>query len=431
MRNLEVDASEDPVSSEILLALQLRAANDYFLPKLEYLGCVEVGEAFIPFIPAFISKKTDHINISFTDDSSALAIAFFISKIPTFCPNLECAVLKCLARDPAVIDAVSEMLLSCNQGSLRRFYVDSPLTKEAQKVICRLSELSGLWLVIQARTLLPTLALPNLKTIDVEFEDHLDWLEGFCGATLQRLEQAYFRTKSEKIGDLIGAFESVALSGSYQEALLALGFYTSHSWSPKYSSLLRFKQLKELEIEFPCDDDCSLEVDDNVITTLSQAMPKLELLRLGRDPCQTPTGVTVNGLIGLARRCPHLSTLRVHFQAGSLVKAGTKAVQIAPSEGELVSQRGGCALKNLEVGEIPIPKRSASKIAFILLQIFPRLLKVEYLDSAWEPVAATVQDFRRIGAFVYRVGETHHFVQLSLVMCHQESKISTGPIARR
>ena len=291
-------------------------------------------------------------------------------------------------------------------------------------MICQLPELFELWLVIQARTLLPTLELPNLKIIDVEYETHLDWLEGFCGATLKKLEEAYFRTESEKIGDFLGAFESVAFTGSYQETLRAFGFYTSRSWSPKYSSLLTFKQLKELVIEFSCDDGCSSEVDDNVITTLSQAMPKLETLKLGGDPCQTPTGVTVNGLIGLAYRCPHLSQLRVHFQAGSLADAATNAVQISPSDDELVFQREECALKNLEVGEIPISGRSASKIALILLQIFPRLLKVEYLDSAWETVAATAQDFRRIGAFVHRTGETHHLTQLHFVTCYQEPKLS-------
>ena len=126
-----MDTSKDPVTSEILLALQLRAANNNFLPKLESFECVEAGEAFIPFIPAFFAQKTIGIDISFADDSSALAIAFFISRIPTLCPNLECITLSCLAQDPVVIDAVSEMLLSCNQDSLRMFRVDSPLTEEA------------------------------------------------------------------------------------------------------------------------------------------------------------------------------------------------------------------------------------------------------------------------------------------------------------
>jgi len=71
--------------------------------------------------------------------------------------------------------------------SLRMFRVDSPLTEEARKVICQLPELFELWLVIQARSLLPTLELPNLKIIDVEYGDHLDWLEGFRGETLQKL----------------------------------------------------------------------------------------------------------------------------------------------------------------------------------------------------------------------------------------------------
>ena len=78
--------------------------------------------------------------------------------------------------------------------------------------------------------------------------------------------------------------------------------------------------MKILTIEF-CDNGRS-PVDDNVVTVLAQAMPELEILRLGGMSCTSPTGVTVDALIALASRCLHLSTLRIHFQGNTLANVG-------------------------------------------------------------------------------------------------------------
>ena len=409
MRKLIVDASEDPVTPDILLALQLRAVNDHWLPKLETFECEEAKEGFIPFIPLFLSPLTTEIDIRFDEDTPVVVIASMISRFSTLCPNLECITLHELPRDPVITEAVSEMVLACNRNTLRRFHVDSPLTEEAQQVVYRLPRLFSLWAVIQRPTSLPTVELPNLTRIDLEYDHHLNWLQGFLGVALEKLEIVAFHSESEQIGDFLEAFEAVALTTSVQNTLLELGFYTSRSWNPNYSSLLSFNQLKELEIEFSCNGGCSSRVDDDIIISLAGAMPNLEILQLGKAPCKTPTGVTVNGLIGLACRCPQLSKLRVHFQAISLADAATGVVTSSLSGDEPVARREDCALRVLEVGETHIPMGSASTVAIILLQIFPRLLDVRYSNRKWKAVAKTIKEFRRIRAFVNRSSKhTHH-----------------------
>lgn len=406
MQKLKVNAHNDPVTSEILLALQLRAANEPLLPRLKSFECSAATEAFIPFIPLFLSPQTTNINIAFTEDSPPVAVASIISMLPTLCPNLQCVNMDRLGRDLAITSAVSEMLLTCNKGSLQNFYVDSPLTDEAREVVYRLPNLFGLWVVIEGRTLLPPVALPNLTDIDVQYDDHLDWLQGFREATLENLESVSFRSESIQIGDFLGAFESVALTMSAQNTLSVFRFYTSRSWNPYYSSLLSFKQLKELIIEFACDGGCSSKVNDNVITTLAQAMPKLEILQLGSTPCQTPTGATVYGLIALASRCPHLSKLRIHFRGDSLVSAAMDAATTPLPIKKTDLLREDCALVDLEVGDIPIPPRSNTRVVLMLLQIFPRILNVKYTNPGWKRVAESISDFRRMGAFV-QAGEVH------------------------
>ena len=80
-------------------------------------------------------------------------------------------------------------------------------------------------------------------------------------------------------------------------------------------------------------------------------MPNLELLHLGETPCQTPTGATAKGLAALAYYCPHLSTLRVHFQADTLVPR--PASTVASSDNTTIP-RADCALTNLKVGAMPV-----------------------------------------------------------------------------
>jgi len=406
MRKIMVDASKDSVTSDTLQVLQLRTVNSPWFSGLRAFHCKESTKAFIPFIPSFLSPKTSEINIGFAGTSPTVAVATLISKIPTICRDLVSAVLCPLPKDPVITEAVSEMVLACNRDTLQVFRVDSPLTEEAREVVYQLPRLSSLRAIIQGPTSLPTVTLPNLTSIDVEYDNGLNWLQGFRGATLEKLESVIFRTEANDIGDFLGAFKSVALTTSIKNTLSQFGFGTSRSWNPSYSSLLLFNQLEKIEIQFSCKGGCSSKIDDNIIVSLGQAMPKLEILCLGRTPCAAPTGITVNGLVALACHCPRLSILRIHFQVASLVEAATSATTPLPS-GEPVVRLEDCALTKLEVGKTPIPARSGLTVAHILLHIFPRLLNIKYTNQDWKTVEETIQDFRRIGGFIHRTSKAH------------------------
>ena len=412
MRNLDIPDGSSFVTPDTLLALQLRTVDEPFLPGLETFTCGELAEAFIPFIPLFLSPKTTGIKISFAEGSPAVAVACTISRLPKMCPKVEFIDLQGLGRDSVITDAASEMLLACNRDCLQSFYVDTPLTEEARKALCQLPKLSVLWAVVQGRTILPPVALPSLVAIYLEFEDCLNWLQGFRGATLENLEFVCFRSESRQIGDLLREFENVARKASAQNTLTTFKFKTSRSWNPNYSALLSFKQLTDLDIEFSCRGGCSSMADDSIISTLAQAMPKLETLKLGGGPCATVTGATVNGLIDLASRCPDLFELRIHFQAGTLVDAATSAVTTPSPDDDPDVQLEGCALTELEVGRIPIPAGSASTVALTLLGIFPRMLDVKYVNPEWRKVAEAVKKFRNVRALVHRRGKACRQTQL-------------------
>lgn len=406
MRRLTVDV-DDPVLQN-LAPLQFRAANNPLLPRLKSFDCHYPTDDALPLIPFLLSPQTTEINITFSGRSTVVNVASTIGMIPRHCPNIERITINVQDGDigmtKVAIDAVSEMSLGCDRNSLRVFEVNSPLTEEAREVVYRLPNLSGLRTVIKGRTLLPQVILPNLKDLYVEYDDHLDWLQGFREATFGKLQRASFHPRCPPISDFLRVFAKVALTTSAPKTLSEFRFNAvfhwdpDNYWDPDYYSLLPFKQLKILDMHSKCWGCCSSTVDDHVIKALAQAMPKLEILRLGGTPCKTPTGATVHGLIVLASCCLNLSNLKIHFQAHTLAGA---AIPFRPTDGPVIPQEDR-ALMDLDVGNTPIPVREAKKIAQVLLQIFPRV-RVLYDNEEWKRVKEHMKDFRRAGALVCRL----------------------------
>ena len=110
-------------------------------------------------------------------------------------------------------------------------------------------------------------------------------------------------------------------------------------------------------------------MDDDIIISLAWAMPKLGILELGRELCQTPTGVATKGLVALACGCLHFSKLCIHFRATSLMQAEIGAGVPSPSGDGTVVRREVCGLTDLIGGDIPLPEGSALTAPIALLQI--------------------------------------------------------------
>jgi len=402
-----VNTSEDPVTLDFFFPLQSRAANEPLFPNLRAFECRHAIPASVPLLPSFLSHRTTDIHIGFDTDSPTVMVASMVARLPMLCPDLEYITLKYLRRDPVITEAVSDMALACNRGVLQWFCVDSPLTEEAREVVFQLPNLINLWAVIRGPTLLPSVALPNLVSIDLEYDDRLDWLQGFRGGMLERLETVYFTSISQQIGDFLQEFKSVALTTSIPATLSEFRFQTLQSWNPSYHSLLPFTQLKTLLIEFSCDNHCSSTLDGNILIDLVRAMPKLEILELGGAPCRTRGGATIKGLIALARGCRHLSKLRIHFQTASLVEVAIGVEVPAISNGETVVRWQDCALTDLEVGEIPIPEDTVDMVTMTLLQIFPRLLNINFVERKWESAMKTIRAAKRISTFVQHTSKGH------------------------
>ncbi|KAF9786390.1 hypothetical protein BJ322DRAFT_1108246 [Thelephora terrestris] len=400
MRELELEQPKELIPSNVLSVLQLRTLNEPLLPNLKSLELNKSTADIVPFIPLFLSHMTTNIEIGFADGSSAVMVASMMINLPKLCPHVQSISLSPLPRDPAITNATSEILLNCNLDALRFFHVDSSLTEEARKVVFQLPNLSGLWTVFTEPIPPPEVSLPNLTSLDIEYHHDHAWLEGFHGTTFSKLTEVTFHAEPHEVGAFLEAFEHFALATSASAVLSHFRFHTSLAWSPSYYSLLGFKQLIELVVEFSCDDGCSSWLDDEILITLAQAMPQLEILQLGKAPCQVPSNVTVHGLIALAHHCLKLTKLCVHFQTDSIILALSN--QTVPSAQETHLPREDCALTSLQVGAIPMPQHHTFSVFLVLLRIFPRLLNIEYVDEGWKWVDATIKLTGQIDTFVHR-----------------------------
>ena len=381
------------LSPKVFSVLQLCAVDEPLFPQLETLKLWRVTGEFVPFIPLFLSPGTTAIDIAFERSRlPKVVVASMITTFPTLCPNLQEITLRFLPRNPVIADAVSGMLLASNQGTLRRFCVYSPLT-EAREVVFKLTNLRELSVVIERDISLPPIVLPDLTDISITYDHDHDWLQGFREATIGKLASVTFRPESRPTCDLLEAFESVTLTTTIPATLSTFRFYTLHPWRPNCRALLPFTQLKELVIDFSCDDSCSSTIDDDIITDIARAMPKLEILRLGQAPCRTPAGVTVKGLAALAHYCLNLSTLRIHFQAASFEPRAFSGVTFG---GGPTIPREDCALRELDVGEIPLPEGSTLMVAIILLRIFPRIDFIRHFDNDWRKVMDAIEFSRQL-----------------------------------
>ena len=315
-----------------------------------------------------------------------------ISTFPTLCPNLQDITLKCQLMDPVIAASVSELVLTTNRNALRAFCVDYPLTDEACEVIYKLPYLRKLATVIDEPSS-HTMTLPNLTSIQVTYNDDHDWLQAFSGASLENLDSVTIQSESGSIDDFLEAFKGVALTTSMPATLSEFFFHTSRPWRPSYRSLLPFTQLTCLSVKFSCNSGCSSTIDDDTVTDLARAMPKLNSLHIGHAPCETPADVTTKGLSALARHCPRLSDLCIHFRLASLDPEQIPSPIPADESG---APRIDCALRCLWVGCMPLPEESTLMVTLTLLRIFPQLEDLVYGDDTWEAVADAIYKSKQL-----------------------------------
>ena len=175
-------------SLQVFLVLQSRAFSEPLLPNLKSLTLMSIPENLVSFITLFLSSRTTTVYLGdIGNDVSSAAIASVAKTIPILSPNLRGISLRLKQSDPMITTAVSGMLLTIKGNALQKFDVDSSLTEEAREVICGLPDLCELHTDIGGSSSLPTLVLPNLATIGLDFDRDHGWLQAYAVQSAQKM----------------------------------------------------------------------------------------------------------------------------------------------------------------------------------------------------------------------------------------------------
>ena len=161
-----------------------------------------------------------------------------------------------------------------------------------------------------------------------------------------------------------------------------------------------FRNLVCLTIEAYCDNEddegkCAFEFDDDDITKLAMALPRLRALILG-SPCSENTCATTAAcLLQISVHCIELEKLEIHFNTTNIVD-DLKNISEDPRFQELRSLPR-CTLWCLDVDQIPLDldePAGPEAVAKGMVDIFPSLVHCSGFDEVWDTISGGIARLR-------------------------------------
>ena len=311
-----------------------------------------------------------------------------------------------LEHDPSWEDVSSQLLKRCNPRRLRTYRVDASLSASAISHVIQLPWLESLLLVAVNSSLrfpipLPNLVFPSLRTLHVDSDGDLAWLKLLPESPV--LSEVYVKCTG-RVGQFMETFQLTTAGCGMRKRLRKFSLQGREGFTitPQIIACnLLFENLTSLQLLSDCSTTCRTEnLTDEDIDLLTNAMPSLKILAIGKQPCSVPSKITFKGLYTISRRCTQLESLQIHFNPNSFVqKVADPAVGVFETPSSVL-----CSVTKIDVGGIAFPTSQSdlsSVCAFGLQGIFPRLKEVVYRDVGWKKVHLRLLWLRRVhGAFV-------------------------------
>lgn len=405
------------ISSTALHLLQLSSPGSPLLPNLASLEW-ESDEAFIPFIPSFISRSLTSIVIDAPREASSMLppIITTLSTVPSDIREIQ---VERLFHGPSTQEASSQLLMQCNSYHLRKYNVDSPLSASALRHVIQLPSLEEFWLVVDSfpsEDPLPIIVFPKLRLLDVEYSGDPTWLKLLPAIENPVLASLFIQCLGPDVAQLMVSLQLALAGCAVCERLQEFRVRSKDDFKitqQMVACTFQFKNLTSLKLLSECPPTIcqTFDLTDDDIDLLTQAMPRLESLAIGEEPCEAPSQTTFNSLYIISRRCPRLTTLQLHFNPARFVAkvdtdSESRDVTLGLFEfGTPPSEL--CSVTTLDVGKIPLTRQVANVsyiMALGLLGVFPRLEQIKYDDSDWDETNDLIGVCRRMGRFAFGKG---------------------------
>ncbi|KAF9786341.1 hypothetical protein BJ322DRAFT_1191412 [Thelephora terrestris] len=234
-------------------------------------------------------------------------LPLILSTLSTLSPDVQEIQIERLFHSPSTEEASSELLMRCNPYHLRKYNVDSPISAAALRHIIQLPSLEKFWLVVDTFRLLdplPVVLLPAIKN--------------------PVLTSIFVECSAADVAQLMEAFQLTAATCGIQERLQEFRVRSQEEFkiSPEViTCTLPFKNLMSLQVLSECSTVIcqTFDLTDDHINLLTKAMPRLESLAIGEEPCRVPSQITFKSLYTISNWCTWLANLQIHFNPASFV----------------------------------------------------------------------------------------------------------------
>lgn len=280
-------------------------------------------------------------------------------------------------------DEISSMIRRCGD-SLRRLHVSIPLGEATVHHLLRLQNLVS-WKNVHDGppiSLPPPPIFPSLQALSLRGNDAYGWI-----SWLSRYKR-----------DVLNG--SVEYSGS-QAPLTCLVFLgPCHVGAAFISPLFLFPNLTVLDAKSACGKGlpCSFSLTNQDVTQLSIALPRLEVLELGRPCAANTTLTTISCLQTLSTHCKSLQDLSIHFNTTNLV-GDVRSLSADPDFYNFRSLPTKCPLRFFNIWVLPFPRElpdeEITSIAKAFINIFPSLLRiVSYAHFEWNSLSLRISQLQ-------------------------------------
>ncbi|KAF9646539.1 hypothetical protein BDM02DRAFT_3270902 [Thelephora ganbajun] len=413
VQHLEVSSPDAVISPAALHLLQLYSPYSPLLPNLVSLSW-DSDESFLPFILPFISRSLTSIVIDVPRGASPM-LPPILTTLSALSPDIREIQIERLYHSSSTEEASSHLLMLCNPYRLRKYNVDSPISAPALRHVIQLPSLEEFWLVVDSFQLpdpLPVVVFPSLRLLDVEYRGDHTWLKLLSAFENPVLTSIFVECSGSDVAQFMEAFQLTLARCGMNERLQEFRVRSQDEFkiTPQIiACTFPFKNLTSLKVLSECSPTVcqTFDLTDDNIDLLTKAMPRLESLAIGEEPCGVPSQITFKSLYIISRRCPRLTTLQIHFNPAlfvTKVDTDSESGDVALGLPDLKSPPSDlCSVTTIDVGNIPLPTESNTSyiMALGLLGVFPRLEKLEYGEGDWEDIDDLIGVCRRMGRFAF------------------------------
>ena len=286
-------------------------------------------------------------------------------------------------------ESLSSVVLRCGP-SLTEFASPVPLSDEAMNHLIRLPHLRT-WRVNRpppnySDSPLP-LAFPPLAEFTIGGNAAHGWL-----SLLGRLEHDVPTTQGvTPLSSVKGSLKSLTIF-NFPDPIIDASFA---------STVQIFCNLVFLSVEVLChgrgdEGECTFKLNNDNVTQLAMALPRLESLLLGYPCFENTCATTVACLLPISVYCAKLGLLEIHFNVTNIVE-DIKNISEDPRFEDL-RPLPRCPLSQLSVYRIPLnlEEPDLETVAKGMIDIFPSLELCEGMGRTWYVLSERVKKLQRM-----------------------------------